>query len=176
MDQLLFHPKVVHLPIALSALMPLIAGGVTFAYLRGWLDRRAWVIVLALQGSMFGTGLAAMYTGGEEEERVAQIVPEPQVEAHEEAAELFVWASAIVLALMAVPLLLSEGELSNAILIFTCIGSVVVLALGYRAGEAGGRLVYEHGAAGAYINQAQESRGDRIQAIEEYEDDVDSDE
>ncbi len=176
MDQLLFHPKVVHLPIALSVLMPLVAGGVTFAYLRGWLDRRAWVIVFLLQGSMLGTGLVAMYTGEEEEERVAQIVSEQPVEVHEEAAELFVWASAIVLALMGVPLLLSEGELRNAILIFSCIGSVVALAFGYRAGEAGGRLVYEHGAASAYLSPARESPDGRIHAVEEYEDDVDSDE
>lgn len=176
MDQLFFHPKVVHFPIALSVLMPLIAGGVTFAYLRGWLDRRVWAIVFLLQGSMFGTGLVAMYTGEEEEERVAQVVPERHVEAHEEAAELFVWASAIVLALMAVPLLLSEGELSNAILIFSCIGSVAVLALGYRAGEAGGRLVYEYGAASAYLNPTAESPNNRIHAMEEYEDDADSDE
>ncbi len=156
--------------------MPLIAGGVIFAYLRGWLDRRAWVIVLLLQGAMCGTGLAAMYTGEAEEERVEQVVPERYVEAHEEAAELFLWASAIVLALMTVPLLLSEGELRNAVLIFSCVGSVVPLALGYRAGEAGGRLVYEHGAASAYVGQAEDSIGDRIQAIEEYEDDADSDE
>lgn len=97
MDQLLFHPKVVHFPIALAALIPLIAGGVTLAVLRGWLDRRAWAMVCLLQGSMFGSGLLAMYTGGEEE-CVEQIVPERHVEAHEEAAELFVWASAIVLA------------------------------------------------------------------------------
>jgi uncharacterized membrane protein len=176
MDQLLFHPKVVHFPIALAALMPLIAGGVTFAYLRGWLDRRAWVIVLLLQGSMFGSGLVAMYTGGEEEEQVAQVVAERHIESHEEAAEHFVWASAIVLALMVVPLVLSEGELSNAIIIFSCIGSVIVLALGYRVGEAGGRLVYEHGAASVYVGQPRESPDNRIQALEEYEDDADSDE
>lgn len=176
MDQLFFHPKVVHLPLALCVLMPLIAGGVTFACLRGRLDCRAWVIVFLLQGSMFGTGLVAMYTGGEEEERIAEIVPERYIEAHEEAAEVFVWASAILFGLMGVPLLLSEGELRNALLIFACIGSVVALALGYRAGEAGGRLVYEYGAASAYLSPVGDSPDGRIQAIEEYEDDVDSDE
>jgi uncharacterized membrane protein len=176
MDQLLFHPRVVHLPIALAFLMPLIAGGVAGAYLRGWLDLRAWVIVVLLQGALLGSGLIALYTGGAEEERVEQIVPERHIESHEEAAELFLWASAVVLALMALPLALAEGELANAVVIFACLGSVVVLALGIRAGEAGGRLVYEHGAANAYLTPAGTLPDNRIQAIDEYEDDADSDE
>ena len=176
MDQLLFHPRVVHLPIALAVLMPLIAGGVVFAYRRAWLDRRVWVLVCLLQAVLVGSGLMALRTGESEEERVEQIVPERHVESHEEAAERFFWASVVVLALMAVPLVLPEGDLSNALLIFACVGSAIVLGFGYRAGEAGGRLVYEHGAADAYTKSANASPGDRIQAIEAYEDDADSDE
>jgi hypothetical protein len=37
-------------------------------------------------------------------------------------------------------------------------------------------LVYEHGAASAYLSPAGEPPDSRIQAVEEYEDDVDSDE
>jgi hypothetical protein len=176
MDQLLFHPRVVHIPIALAALMPLIAGGVVFAYFRGWLDHRAWVIVLLLQGVLLGSGLIAIYTGRAEKERVEQIVAERHIELHEKAAERFVWASGIVLGLMAVPLALSAGDLRNAILIFACIGSGAVLAFGVWAGEAGGRLVYVQGAANAYLSPAGASPGKRIQAIEEYEEGVDSDE
>ena len=32
MDALLFHPKLVHLPIALGLLMPLVSGGVPVSY------------------------------------------------------------------------------------------------------------------------------------------------
>lgn len=176
MDQLFFHPRIVHLPIALAFLMPLIAGGVASAYLRGWLDRRVWVIILLLQGAMFGSGLLAMNTGEAELERVEQVVASRHIESHEEAAELFIWASAIVLGLMAVPLVLPEGEVSNALIIFACLGSVGVLALAYRTGEEGGRLVYEHGAADAYVRPAEGPADNRIQAIDEYEEDADSDE
>ncbi|UCF47484.1 MAG: hypothetical protein JSU89_09935 [Myxococcales bacterium] len=151
MDQLLFHPKVVHLPMALACLMPLIAGGVLFAWWRGWFQRRVWVVVLVLQAALVGSGAVAMNTGEREEERVEEIVAEEHIEAHEEAAEAFVWASAAVLLLMMVPLVLPEGRARQAVSIGAFVGTLIVFGLGYQTGEAGGRLVYEHGAAQAYV-------------------------
>lgn len=151
MDQVLFHPKVVHLPLALAVLMPLVTGGVLFAWWRGWFGRRVWVLVLVLQGVLVGSGAIAMNTGEREEERVEQIVTEEQIETHEEASEVFVWASAAVLVLMAVPLVLSEGRGRQASSLGAFLGTLVVFALGYQAGEAGGKLVYEHGAAQVYV-------------------------
>jgi uncharacterized membrane protein len=170
MDQLLFHAKIVHLPMALAVLMPLITGGVALAWWRGWLDRRVWLLVLALQGILVGSGLLAMNTGETEEERVEEVVPEAPIEAHEEAAEAFVWASAILLALMVLPLFLLAGWLRTAALTMVSVGSIFVLALGYRTGEAGGRLVYEHGAAQAYVEAGRASSAERVRVLEEYED------
>ena len=79
MDQLLFHPKVVHLPMALAVLMPLIAGGVLFAWWRGWLDRRTWVGVVLLQAILVGSAAVAMNTGEKEEDRVEEIVAHRQI-------------------------------------------------------------------------------------------------
>jgi uncharacterized membrane protein len=154
MDQLLFHPKVVHLPMALAVLMPLVAGGASFAWWRGWFDRRVWVIVLLLQAALAGSGFVAMNTGEAEEDRVEEIVAERHIESHEEAAELFVWASAIVLVLMVLPLVLPEGRLRATTAVVAVLGSLLVFGLGFRTGEAGGRLVYEHGAAQAYVEGA----------------------
>jgi uncharacterized membrane protein len=151
MDQLLFHPKVVHLPMALAVLMPLLTGGVLVAWWRGWLDRRVWVVVVLMQVALAGSGFVAMNSGEAEEERVEEIVAERYIESHEEAAELFVWASAIVLALMILPLVLPEGRLRNTGTVGALLGTLVVFGLGFRTGEAGGRLVYEHGAAQAYV-------------------------
>ena len=151
MDQLLFHPKVVHLPMALAVLMPLVTGGVLFAWWQGWFDRRVWVVVLMLQGVLLGSGAVAMNTGEREEDRVEQVVAEEHIETHEEAAESFVWASAGVLLLMTVPLLLAEGRARRAVALGAFLGTLIVFGLGYNAGEAGGNLVYEHGAAGVYV-------------------------
>ena len=96
-----------------------------------------------------------MNTGEAEEERVEEIVPERYIESHEEAAEAFVWASAIVLVLMLLPLVLPQGRLRTAAAVGACLGTLLVFGLGYRTGEAGGRLVYEHGAAQAYVADLQ---------------------
>jgi uncharacterized membrane protein len=151
MDQLFFHPKVVHLPMALAVLMPLVSAGVLLAWWRGWLPRRVWIGVLLLQAALVGSGAVAMNTGEREEDRVEQIVAEERIEAHEESAEVFVWAGAAVLLLMAVPLVLPEGRARQAVLIGAFLGTLVVFGLGYQTGEAGGRLVYQHGAAQAYV-------------------------
>jgi len=155
MDQLFFHPKVVHLPMALAVLMPLVSAGVLLAWWRGWLPRRVWVGVLLLQAALVGSGAVAMNTGEREEDRVEQIVAEERIEAHEESAEVFVWAGAAVLLLMAVPLVLPEGRARQAVLIGAFLGTLVVFGLGYQTGEAGGRLVYQHGAAQAYLTNGE---------------------
>lgn len=150
MDSLLFHPKVVHLPMALAVLMPLIAGGALFAAWRGWIDRRAWVGVVLLQAVLLGSGTLAMNTGEREEDLVEHVVAESQIEAHEEAAEVFAWASAVVLLFMALPLALPEGRARQAALMGAFLGTLMVFGFGYKTGETGGRLVYEHGAAQAH--------------------------
>ena len=42
METLPLHPKIVHLPIALAVLMPLITAGLLIAWWRDMLPRRAW--------------------------------------------------------------------------------------------------------------------------------------
>ncbi len=93
MDQLPFHPKIVHLPMALGVLMPLIAIGILVAWWRGGLPRRAWIMVIILQTALAGSGLLAMNSGEADEEIVEHVVDESHIEAHEEKAEMFVWTS-----------------------------------------------------------------------------------
>jgi len=154
MDSFLFHPKLVHVPIALSVLMPLVAGGLLLAWWRKWLPARAWVIAIALQAVLVVSGMLALRSGSQEEERVERVVAEQLIEEHEEAAEAFVWASGGVLAVMLLGLALSSGRSGPVAATVATIGTVLVLGLGYRTGQAGGDLVYRHGAAGAYATGA----------------------
>jgi len=154
MEALLFHPKVVHVPIALAALMPLIAGGILLAWWRKWLPSRSWALVVVLQAVMFGSAVFAMRTGEMEEERVESVVAERYIDAHEDAAKTFVGGSVAVLALMLVALATRRGKLALPTASVATLGAVAVLVLGYRAGDAGGELVYRHGAANAYRDGA----------------------
>jgi hypothetical protein len=151
MDSLLFHPKVVHVPMALGVLMPLVAGVLLLAWWRDWLPRRAWLLALGLQAVLLGSGVAALRTGEAEEERVERVVAERFIEEHEEAAEVFVWASGAVLAVMALAAVLGDRRAALPLATTATIGTLLVLGLGYRTGQAGGSLVYEHGAAQPYV-------------------------
>lgn len=142
MDFTLLHPKLVHLPIALGVLMPLLTVATLVAWWRGWMPKRTWAFVVALQAVLVLSGVAALRTGSADEDRVEKLVGEARIEAHEEAAELFVWGAAGVLAVaLAVAGVRKEGA-SQALAALAVVGSVAVLFLGYRTGEAGGRIVY----------------------------------
>lgn len=157
MEALPLHPKLVHLPIALAVLLPLLTGGLLLAWWREWFPKRTWVLVVAAQAALLASGLLSMRTGEEDEERVERFVPESVIERHEEAAEQFVWASGIVLALTLLPLLLRKPEAARIAGLGAALGTAVVLALGFRVGEAGGELVYRHGAAAAFQSAAPDS-------------------
>jgi uncharacterized membrane protein len=148
------HPLFVHLPIALAVLMPLLAGGLLLAWWRDWLPKRSWAIAAGCQALLFASGLVAMRTGEADEERVERVVPEPAIEAHEEAAETFVWSSGAVALLTLLPLLLRRRQVAGLAALAAAVGTVVVLGLGYRVGQAGGELVYRHGAGAAFAAQA----------------------
>lgn len=150
MDALFFHPKLVHVPMALGILMPLIAGGVLFAWWRNWLPARGWFLAVILQAILVGSGVLALRSGEAEEDRVERVVAERYIEEHEEAAEVFVGASGAVLALMLLAAALGARRSGVATGAVATLGTLLVLGLGYRTGQAGGRLVYEQGAAQAY--------------------------
>lgn len=154
MESLFFHPKVVHLPIALSLLMPLVCAGLLLAWMRNLLPRRTWIVAVVLQAFLAGSGFVAMQSGEAEEETVEALVAEARIEAHEEAAEIFTWSAVAALFLFAVALLLPGEALAQKVAMAATAASLVVLFLGYRTGQAGGSLVYEHGAASAYTSSA----------------------
>lgn len=177
MESLLFHPKVVHLPMALAVLMPALTAGIVLAWWRGWIPARTWVLVVALQATLVGSGLFALQSGEKEEDRVEQFVPEAAIERHEESAQIFVGISTGVLVLMAGGLVFARAAAGLRFASLAAFGTVAVLAAGYSVGEAGGELVYRHGAGAAYANpggQGPTSLPGRIE-VEETDDDGDDD-
>lgn len=152
MDLLPLHPKLVHLPIALAVLMPMMSVGLLIAWWRQWLPRHAWIIAVSLQAVLVASGLAALRSGEADGERVERFVSEAQIDSHEDAAEIFVWGAAAVLALVIGAALLRNERGARAIAALAAAGTLIVFFLGYRTGQAGGELVYRNGAASAFTS------------------------
>ena len=143
------HPALVHVPLGLAFILPLVAAGIAFALWKGLLPRRSWLVLVVLQAVLVAGGAAALRTGEQEEDRVERVVGEAVLHEHEEAAEVFLWGAAIVLAGAAAVLVLpARAAAAGAFTVLA--GTLVVTALAVRTGQAGGELVYRHGAASAY--------------------------
>jgi uncharacterized membrane protein len=158
MGTLPLHPAIVHLPLGLALLMPLIAAVATWALWTGRITPRSWILVAALQVLLVGAGVVALRTGSAEEDRVERVVQEAAIERHEEAAEQFVWASGAVLVVLAVVPWIRRPGIARAVAVAGTLTTVVVTGLALRAGHAGGQLVYVHGAAAAYTDRGQQAR------------------
>ncbi len=175
MDALLFHPKLVHVPMALGVLMTLIATGLLVSWWRKWLPAKSWVLAIALQAALVGSGVVALQTGEAEEERVERVVSENFIEEHEEAAEAFVWVSGGVLGVMFLALVLSRKRVGLTVAAAATLGTLVVFGLGYRTGQAGGALVYQHGAAQAFVSAGSASHATAPDGVERHDDDDEDD-
>ena len=142
------HPATVHIPIALALLMPFCTILMLVAVHRQFLPSRAWVIIVVLQGLLVLSGLFALRTGEDQEERVARVVPAEIVDVHQESSEWFFRVAALTLLFAGAGLLDKRtGRVGRGV---TVPLTIVVLILAVRAGHTGGELVYKHGAASVY--------------------------
>jgi uncharacterized membrane protein len=145
------HPALVHIPLGLAAVIPLVALAITFAQWRRGLSRRAWSLVVGMQAFLLAGGLIAQRTGGADEERVESVVAESAIEQHEEAAEVFLVGIGATLALAALVLVVPARAARYGALAAS-LAAIGVAGLGIRVGHAGGRLVYQEGAAAAWTD------------------------
>lgn len=147
------HAAAVHIPLALALVLPVLSLGVLLAMWRRFLPGAAWSVVFGLQLLLAATGLVAMSTGESEEERVEHVVPHDALEEHEEWGERFARFNLLVAALGLLPLVAfrSRPLLRVAAYGAATLGMVASAGLAYQTGQAGGELVYVHGAASAYL-------------------------
>ncbi len=143
------HPAVVHFPLAVAVILPISAVVAIWAIHRGAAPLRAWAVPAALAVALTGSAWLALQTGEAEEERVEAYVPEAAVHEHEEAAERFLLLSGVVALVAGLGLL--SGSAGAAARLVAFAGTVAVVVAAVQVGAAGGALVYEHGAAQAYV-------------------------
>ena len=95
------HPAIVHFPIALFILAPIVALGSLWAIRKGARPVRAWGLTLAVLGALFITTWLAVETGENDEDVVERVVPRGAVHEHEEIAETFLLLTGVVLVVSA---------------------------------------------------------------------------
>lgn len=150
------HPATVHLPLALVILIPIFALGALWAIHRGASVRKGWGLPVALMVLLVASSWLALETGEQQEEAVEAVVAESAIEAHEEAAERFLWLGATLLVLSSLGLV--SGRIGGAARWTGAAGSLLLLAAGVQVGHSGGELVYRHGAADAYVDSTPGAR------------------
>jgi len=159
MNGLPLHPAIVHLPLGLAIVAPLLALGIAIAIRRGALPPRSWLIVVGLQAALFAGGLAALRTGEEEEGRVEDRVVESALEHHETLGKRFVWSAGGTLALGAAVLVLRSHPATATLMAATTLATMVTAGAGLQVGHTGGEIV--HGPAGMGATASGDDAGGR---------------
>ncbi len=143
------HPAVVHFPIVLASLLPLVALLGFLAVGRGAAPRRAWGYVTLAAFLLFAAAFTAVRTGGQEEETVEEVVDHDIIHDHEEAGERLQLLAGIGFLVIAAGL--SGGGLGRIARPIGLLASLALAGQAYLVGRSGGELVYQHGAASAYV-------------------------
>lgn len=148
MSQLPLHPAIVHLPLGIALILPLMAFVLFIGIRRGWFSFKTWSLVVLLHFLMVASAFVALKTGENEEEKVEKVVAESALEEHEELAEIFLITSGVTFLLTGSVLIFKQKQtLFQGIAL---LGICTSTAMALNVGHSGGKLVYEHGAASAY--------------------------
>lgn len=143
------HPVVVHLPLALAILIPILVIAVLVGMAKCQWPRSVWLAVVLFCALGAVSGFAALQTGEDVEDPVEEVVSKDLIHEHEGAAEWFargLWILFFASLLHFVP---RKNQAARWPYITTLVLSIWVLTMGLRTGHTGGSLVYEHNAASA---------------------------
>lgn len=152
MENLPLHPALVHIPLAIAFLLPVVVGVVLVGHRLGRWGRGGWITVSTIAAVLLVSSIVALRSGEAEEEQVEEVVSESALETHEERAEVFTWTVAALFALTVLIPLTSRKTLREGGGLGVLALSAVVTFLALRVGEAGGTLVYREGAPLAYLD------------------------
>lgn len=135
------HPAIVHVPIGLAVVMPLMSLIVAFGIRKGWFRVRTWVLILLLQLILMASAFVAVQTGEQQEENRPQIVAQEKIDLHEEYGRMMMIAAAVTFLLMFAGLH-PKRAIAEKLQWLSIAGSFVVLYFAFLAGHSGGVLVY----------------------------------
>jgi len=138
------HPMIVHLPVALVALLPLFTAIALLDVGRGAPVRRSWRTIVILQTILSLSAWAAVETGENDEDYYEHGSAEEALESHEDLAEVFQ-----VFTLAALPLAVAglfAGRLGWMARYAFGAATIILLVMGAMVGHRGGAIIYPEGA------------------------------
>lgn len=144
------HPAVVHFPIVLTFLLPLVAFVALWRIRRGAPARRAWALTVAGAAALSASAWLAVETGEADGAVAERVVAEAPIESHEEAAERFLLFTGGVLLISGAGLL--GGRMGTVARLAATAGAMGLVVAGTLVGHSGGQLVYRYGAAAAHAS------------------------
>ncbi len=176
MFDLPLHPIVVHFPIVLGSLLPLLAIGLWWAIKKWQWTPKVWALVSAVALIYTLAAATAVQLGEEDEEKVEKVISEKVIEEHEEAGELIPWLAGTLFLVSLGGFTVKYAKRAHLAMIVLSLVALVPLI---NAGHTGGELVYEHGAAFAHLSpehKAAIQSGTILQLHEKGDHDHDKDE
>lgn len=144
------HPQVVHFPVVLAVLLPIVALVALWMIKRGSPTRRTWWMPFVFAVALAISAWVAVQTGKTEEDKVRKITPRGVVHTHEEAGERLMIFSGILCIVFAAGL--ATGKIGQIARVVSTVSAIALVAAAVQAGHTGGLLVYQHGAARAYTD------------------------
>lgn len=159
--QVPFHPVIVHFPIALTFILPVLMLVFAFMIKSNKMSHQTWLIIIGLQIATTVTGYISLESGEDQEHLVSKVVDKKIIHEHEEAAEIFVGSTVIAL-VVSVAAFFLRNEIQFFVHLFITLISLVSCYLAYNAGGSGGELVYRHGAASAYVKGSSSSEDNSL--------------
>lgn len=148
MFDLPLHPLVVHFPIVLGILIPLIALPLWWAIKKGLWPQRVWIVLVALTLAYGASSLVAVELGEHDEDKVEKVVSEEVIEEHEEAGEMIPWVAGALFVISAAGFALKRSHHARLVFAILSFAAIIPLAI---TGHTGGELVYKYGAAKAHV-------------------------
>jgi len=146
MPTLPLHPSIVHLPLGLALVVPVVAAGAAMALWWGWNGRRLLGLLVALQSVVVVGGHLAARLGSHDARQVEAVLGPEQADLHEGRAETFLLAATVLL-MGAVACWAGPPRIKLPVAALVAAGSLVVAVLAIRTGEAGGALSARYRAA-----------------------------
>lgn len=167
MGNIPLHPLVVHFPLVLAVLLPIVLLALVVASKRGMTRDSIWWVGVVTAAILVVSAVVALKTGERDEEAVERVVAEQYLERHEERADLFLWIAVGTLVLTFVTATLRSRRAHSVLAAASIISSLAAAGSAVAVGHSGGSLVYEHNAGVAHSRSEPAIVGQRRESTNE---------